>query len=128
MSVTYTPKQLRNDAEPLVRGVTIAWTSDGSGNYTESFDLAGVILGVVTNPGSTAPTDNYDVTCPDADGRDVFMGGGADRDTANTENFVPLATGSDGTTKMPVAVAGTLTLTIANAGSAKVGTVTIYYR
>jgi hypothetical protein len=114
--------------EVSVQWVRVAWTSDGSGNATQTVTLNGVIVAVVTNPGATAPTDNYDVTCPDADGRDVFMGGGADRDTANTENFVPLATGSDGTTKMPVAVAGSHTLTIANAGDTKQGEVTIYYR
>ena len=40
---------------------------------------------VVTNPGTTAPTDNYDITVDDADGLDMCGGDCANRDTANTE-------------------------------------------
>lgn len=109
---------------------TFDWTSNGSGDYTEAITLNGIILRVVTNPGATAPTDNYDVTLIGPDGEDLFNSQGLNRDTANTEQFCPGITFSDGTntTVIPVAHAGAATLTIANAGASKVGTVTIYYK
>lgn len=66
----------------------------------------------------------------DEDGIDVFAGQGANRDTANAEHFVPDLTLSDGTTDSvaPIAVCGILTLNVSNAGNAKAGTVTIYFR
>lgn len=47
--------------------------------------IDGTIIGVITNPGSTAPTDNYDLTLVDQDGLDRLGGVGANRDTANSE-------------------------------------------
>jgi hypothetical protein len=116
------------DKENWVNRTTLTWTSDGSGDSSQTVSINGTILRYTTNPGSAAPTDNYDTTLTDADGYDVLGGDGVDRDTANTESFVPVILGGDGTTVFPVVVAGTLTLTIANAGSAKNGTVVIYHR
>lgn len=45
----------------------------------------GHLLQLKTNPGATAPTDNYDITIEDAHGLDVLQGLGANRDTANSE-------------------------------------------
>ena len=65
--------------------------SDGSFPATElTTKFNGEILQVVTNPGSTAPTDNYDITLTNADGLDMLGGWGANRDTANTELAVPV--------------------------------------
>jgi hypothetical protein len=45
---------------------------------------------MVTIPsGVTAPTDNYDVTLEDANGRDLLAGTGLNRDEANTEEASP---------------------------------------
>lgn len=101
----------------------IAWTSSSGGAYTEAFTIIGVILRVVFDPGSPAPTDNYDVTLTDAHGYEILSTVGADRDTANTEGDTP--TNAAG---FPIAVGGELTLTIANAGNAAQGVVTIYSR
>lgn len=50
----------------------------------------GYIAKVVTDPGGTAPTDDYDITLTDdTTGADLLGGEGADRDTANTEEVVP---------------------------------------
>jgi hypothetical protein len=50
----------------------------------------GYIHKVTTDPGSTAPTDDYDITLTDdTTGADLLGGEGADRDTANTEEVVP---------------------------------------
>ena len=40
---------------------------------------------VVTDPGTTAPTDNYDITIDDTDGLDMCGGDCANRDTSTTE-------------------------------------------
>ena len=50
---------------------------------------AGCIAKVNTNPGSTAPTDNYDITLTDDDGVDLMGGELANRDTATSEVAVP---------------------------------------
>jgi hypothetical protein len=112
-----------------VKKLSTSWTSDGSGASTTTLSFAGRILRVVTDPGATAPTDDYDVTLVDEYGLDLLMGRGVNRDTTNSEHFCPGFTTTDGTntTVIPVTHYGTATLTIANPGSAKVGVVVIYY-
>lgn len=111
---------------------TFTWTCDASGvvSGTLSERISGTIVQVITNPGATAPTDNYDVTCLDDQGRDVFSGQGANRDTANTEHFCPGVPFADGTTTSlaPVVVDSTLELQIANAGNAKQGVLVLLVR
>lgn len=106
-----------------------AWTSDAAGRVVARTDRAlfGTIARVVTNPGGTAPTDDYDITVTDDDGADVLAGKGSNRDTANTEQVVPLI-GDGTTTQQPVAVGSRLTLNITNAGNAKVGEFIVYLR
>lgn len=103
--------------------VAFAWTSDGSGDATGTTSAAfdGKIEGLTTIPdGVAAPTDNYDITITDADGHDVLLGAGANRDTANTEHV---------TSASLAAVAGSkLTLTVANAGASKQGTAIVWVR
>ena len=59
-----------------VRSVTWTWTSDASGdvNGTDTKSLSGRAIRFVTNPGATAPTDNYDIVVNDVDGADVAAG------------------------------------------------------
>ena len=108
-----------------VRKITWSWTS-GTGAEggtvtkvtTKAYD--GRVIALTTDPGVTAPTDNYDIEVLDADGHDVLLGAGANRDTANTEFVTEASLG---------AVAGsTLTLSITNAGDAKVGVVVLWVR
>lgn len=108
--------------------VNISWTSAADGSQTQVILINGTILRVVTDPGATAPTDNYDLTLVDEFGLDLFTGGGANRDTANSEQFVPGLTLTDGTnpTTIPVTHWGTATVTLANAGDSKVGTIVIF--
>lgn len=47
---------------------------------------------VITDPGSTAPTDNWDYTITDANGVDVLGGTGANRHTTTTQMNFPLIT------------------------------------
>lgn len=68
--------------------VVINWTTDTDGsfsNYTTTEPLNCRVDAVTTDPGSTAPTDNYDITLVDKDSLDLLQARGANRDTANTE-------------------------------------------
>ena len=69
--------------------ITLVCTGDDSDGSFPAKVLAtkidGFIRAIETNPGSTAPTDNYDIALDDAEGHDVLEGGGQNRDTANTE-------------------------------------------
>lgn len=106
-----------------VKKITFAWTSDASGDVngtatTHAYD--GRLIAVTTDPGATAPTDNYDLELRDADGVDVLLGQGANRDTANTEYLLEATLGAVASSK--------LTLVITSAGSAKQGTVVVWLR
>lgn len=95
------------------------WTSSagGAADLVTPGVYAGRVIALVTDPGTTAPDDNYDITITDAEGYDVMQGAGANRDTANTETAVPAA----------ASVAfGPLTLNVSNAGSAKEGVAILY--
>ena len=108
-----------------IKKIKFAWTSgdgaeDGtaSGQTTEVY--SGKILGLATDPGSPAPTDDYDITVTDEDGIDVLMGGGADRDTANTEYVLSASLGAVANDK--------LTINVAAAGTNKKGIAYLYIR
>lgn len=47
---------------------------------------------VVTNPGSTAPTDNWDMTITDVDGVDMLGGAGQNRHTTTSQVCFPTIT------------------------------------
>lgn len=103
------------------------WTSGSDGRMvlTIGISLYGEIARVTTDPGSPAPTDNYDITMNDENGFDTLCGKGANRDTINTESVIPLL--GDGTTvDHTVYVNSRLLPDISNAGSAKVGKLIIY--
>lgn len=67
---------------------------------------------LTTNPGTPAPTDNYDITLTDAESVDRLQGVGANRDTATTETAIPVYSGS--TVHPIVSRSDVLTLAIAN--------------
>ncbi len=97
--------------------ITLTWTSDSSGDATLVFQMQGAIVRMATNPGSTAPTDDYDITLVDADGIDLLAGEGADRDTTVSEQVIP--------TNTPFHY-GDVTFTVANAGDTKDGVCVLY--
>ncbi len=105
-----------------VKLIKWAWTSATGGTVsqvtTEAFD--GKLIVLVTDPGGTAPDDNYNVTVTDSNGLDVLAGKGLLRDTANTETVTEADLG---------AVANSvLTLVIDSAGDVKTGDVYLYIR
>jgi hypothetical protein len=101
----------------------LTWTSDASGDATSSFHLDGQILGLITDPGATAPTTLYDITLPDSEAIDVLQGVGANRSATVTEDVAVVRSG----TEIHPVVNDTVTFTVANAGNAKDGVATIYY-
>lgn len=101
-------------------GVTkysIAWVSSALGAVSgTSLNLKrGSLLRAAFIPDSagTQPSDQYDVTLPDANGIDALQGAGADLSNSTAAAF-ELET---------VVLAGAFTPTIANAGNAKGGTI-----
>ncbi|MFA6204345.1 MAG: hypothetical protein WC710_14300, partial [Gallionella sp.] len=109
-----------NDMTGGLQKIKWSWTCDSAGAYSEASTVRpnGMIYRLVTIP-TDGPTDAYNVTILDADGVDVLNSQGLNRATATTEQKGP----SDG---LGVVKSSLLTLTIANAGDAKSGTVILY--
>lgn len=124
-TVTTTHRALGGQVRRLIFAVT-ADAAAASVPDTVLPSIEGRLLALVTNPGATAPTDNYDITLEDADGADRLQGVGANRDTANTEQAPIVYTGTS--IHPPVDADETLTLKIANnaVNSALIG-ITIFY-
>ena len=73
--------------------------------------INGYLLMIQTDPGATAPTDNWDVTLIDGEGFDRLQTVGTNRDTANSEE-APIVFSATAL-HPPVAYGETLTLTTA---------------
>jgi hypothetical protein len=73
--------------------VTCTWTADASDGSVPTAEVyGGCLVKAITDPGTTAPTDNYDITLvEDTYSTDVSDSLLLNRDTANTEEveFVP---------------------------------------
>lgn len=108
--------------------IVYTWTGDAADGTVpataSNWPIEGYVFLVVTNPGGTAPTDNYDITLTDADAVDVMGGELANRDQTNSEQAVPaVGSGVYGARW----VSGTLTLNITNQNVVSAtGTVTVY--
>lgn len=99
--------------------------ADGSVPASSAVAINGYIIKVVTNPGSTAPTDNWDLAINDADGADVLAGAGADRDTSNSETIYLAAT----VASTPAWCEGSHTVVVTgNSVNSATGTITIYVK
>lgn len=97
------------------QGITVCtyeWTAaaDGSVPATAKISMVGYVILAVTDPGTTAPTDDYDIELTDAYGCDVMGGELSNRDTANSEQAMPAV----GSTYGPRWVSGPVTLEITN--------------
>ena len=71
-----------------IRKLTIDLVGDSANGTMPTLAIAGTggyITQALTNPGSTGPTDNYDITLVHAEGGDVLGGALANRDIANSE-------------------------------------------
>jgi hypothetical protein len=80
----------------VIEKLTIDWTADDADGSVPDLAvvLNGYLIKAITNPGATAPTDNYDVTLEDPADNALDAAGGqlGNRDTANTEQVYPVVT------------------------------------
>ena len=106
--------------------ITATFTADASAATVPDLALAASTYGyqgyslimLLTDPGTTAPTDNYDITVDEAlvaggstvNTTDVMGGEAMNRDTATSEQAVPLVGGVYGAR----AIMGGLTITVSN--------------
>ncbi len=121
-----------------IRKIIIDWVSDASDGtcVITTRKIVGSLIKAVTDPGATAPTDNYDINITDPEGVDVLAvciaaGRLADRDTANSEQayfFVENLDASALASSVHPVVCDPLTITITNAGNSKLGQLILYYR
>jgi len=108
-----------------IKKIKFSWTSgtageDGTASGQTTNVYSGKILGLATDPGSPAPSVDYDITVTDEDSMDVLMGGGADRHTTTTEYVLSASLGAVANDK--------LTINIAAAGTSKKGIAYLYIR
>lgn len=122
-----------------IKKILIDWVSDSvTGAVTATTKkIVGQLLKVITDPGSAAPSPNWDVAITDEEGVDVLsgLGGGgtdpslANRHTTNTEvvHLVALNTGIPIPGTQPW-VCDKLAVAVTNAGNSKTGQIIIYWR
>lgn len=100
--------------------------SDGSIPQQTLPTFGGRLLALETNPGSPAPTSNYDVAINDQHGHDVLQGVGANRHTSSTEKVAVVYSGT--AIHPPVAQGDTLTLAVSgNSVASAVTEIDLYY-
>ena len=122
-----------------IRRVLIDFTTDsvtGSVACTTR-KIVGELIKIVTDPGSAAPTANWDVVLTDEEGvdlsihmDDVAIAALIARHTTTTlETYLPLedTAGTGRVGAWPV-VCDALTVTVNNAGNSKTGQIILYYR
>lgn len=112
-----------------VRRIEVTWTADVAAATVPATALPsfeGRLLALITDPGATAPTDNYDITLVSGIGDDRLQGVGANRDTSNTESAPIVYSGStvhpwvDGDEVMTFTLSG-------NAVNSATGVAVLYY-
>ena len=106
-----------------VKKLVISWIADAAAATVPDTSLTAAVSGgidsikgwscvlAVTDPGATAPTDDYDITIEDEYGVDIFGTALNNRDTANSEQALPLIATS---TYGPRLITGNLTFKLAN--------------
>jgi hypothetical protein len=113
-------------------------TDDSAGTASGTTrKIVGELIKVVTDPGSAAPSANWDVVLTDAAGVDLSVHMDdvaiaaliARHTTATLETYLPLedTAGTGRVGAWPV-VCDLLTVSVANAGNSKTGQIIIYYR
>lgn len=93
-SVTVTTTTRALNSGKKIKVVNIAWTADVAAATvpdTALNDLNGYLVKVITNPGSTAPTANYDIMLLDYDDSTVDAANAAiiNRHTTSSEIVLP---------------------------------------
>jgi hypothetical protein len=116
-TVTKTAKAFGKNGR-LMEVVQIDFVGDAStGSVPDtSLTISGYVYKVITNPGSTAPTANYDIVLGDAEDStlDALASALLNRHTTTTEQVYPKIAGTIGTVSSdsPLLAPGTYTLGI----------------
>jgi hypothetical protein len=73
-----------------VEKVVIDWVGDAADASVPalSVPLKGFLIQAITNPGATAPTDNYDIQITNSEGASISGTNLDNRDTANSEAVI----------------------------------------
>jgi hypothetical protein len=111
--------------------VLVTFTADADNSTVPDLNIVGFggqwLCQIITNPGTTQPTDNYDIYLK-YEGSDLLGGAGVDRDTANTEIAYPIVDSVSGQ-RACVPVPGTLVFSLANNSvKSAVGTMEIHFK
>lgn len=122
----------RRPGDPL--RYSILWTSDGSGNVTQTLGttITGVLAKVqlVPSGGTLAPSDAYTLSVTDSAGINQILGNGTTFSGSAASQWCPGVKISDGaTTTSTVAnslTGDTLSLNVSGAGAANCGTVILH--
>ncbi len=118
-----------------IKRVIATWTSDdtaGTASGSTTNKIVGRIVKAITNPGTAAPTANYDITVSDEQSVNVLTACDDDlqnRHTSNTEETYFFALDTDATPLAKAvhpAVCSTLTVAVANAGNSKEGVLILF--
>lgn len=115
-TVTITREEIKfPKTSRILSKIIIDWVadaSDGSVPDTAIDGLYGYLLKAITNPGSTAPTDNYDIILKDPDDSSIDAANSLllNRDTANSEVVYPYVTSA----VTPVILNGSYTFSLSN--------------
>lgn len=95
-AVAYNADQLTNYKSKVI-SFTITDKAAGTTVAIAETDVLGYWLcSMETNPGTTAPQDNYDIVINSAGGADILGGAGANRDQTNTEIAYPTIDSTSG--------------------------------
>lgn len=107
-----TSREIIKDTFNTVEKITVTMVGDSSDGTVPNLTIPmfGTLVKVVTNPGATAPSDNYDLALgdPDDSALDVLGTALANRATATTQQVYPLVN------TRPVLLVGSHTLSVAN--------------
>lgn len=135
MTFTYDDGQDRLGRYGGIRKVIADWTSDDAAGTASGTTekIVGTLIKAVTDPGSAAPDDNYDITITDEEGVNVLTACQstlANRHTTTTQEVYFLLLDAAGTPlaqSLHPVVCDKLTVAVANAGNSKTGQIILYY-
>jgi hypothetical protein len=113
--------------------VTAAWTSDASGDASDTTArIVGSLVKATTIPDGTAPpSPNYDITLTDDEGIDILAPCAlslADRSNVAAEAIYCIFNGTSEQVASYPAVADAITVTVDNAGVTKAGVLKLLFR
>lgn len=123
MATAQTCSIIEYNGLPGLKKITWTWTCTDLGILTgarTTNKYTGELLRLITDPGSPAPTDNYDLTILDDDNIDALIGAGMNRHTTTTQQVIASSLGCVFESK--------LSAEIVVAGNATAGVICLYIK